>query len=353
MNAYDVKRMAVHLESVGFEEVEDYASADIIIFNTCYIRGKAADKVWSELGRIYDEFGHSRIIALVGCMAKAEGAKIFKRAPYVGIVLSSRQYHKLPELLRRAQAGESRLIDTELEGLKKFDSLPALKSASSAEFIQVQEGCDQYCTYCCVPYTRGREVSRPPADVLQEARGLAQGGATEICLVGQNVNAYAGEGGLSGLIHEIAKLPQVEKIRYTTAYPSRYSDELIALHASEPKLAKLLYLPAQSGSDKILKNMNRKYTRDSYLALVDKIRAVNPELKISSDFIVGFPGETDDDFEQTLSLIQMVGFVNSYSFKFSPRPGTPAATMEGQIPEKIKTARIRELQKLLKNHLPL
>ncbi|MDR2098955.1 MAG: tRNA (N6-isopentenyl adenosine(37)-C2)-methylthiotransferase MiaB [Rickettsiales bacterium] len=357
MNAYDSKRIAGMLRDHGYAEAESESAADAIILNTCYVRSKAAEKVFSELGRINKALAlqnRTAAIAVVGCLAKAEGENIFRRAPYVSIVLSSQKYHRLPELLEQALAQHSRSIDTGLSGLEKFASLPPVSRSDKSAFLQIQEGCDQFCTYCSVPYTRGREVSRSVADVMEEACSLNRLGALEINLVGQNVNAYdgAGEDGrrsdLASLIRKIARLPNVRRIRYTTSYPSRMSDELIALHAGEPKLMPLLYLPIQSGSNRILRLMNRKYTRESYLELISKIKAAQLAARISSDFIVGFPGETDEDFEETMSIAKQAGFIQSFPFKYSARPGTPAAAMVGQIPEDIKKRRLAALQKLLR-----
>jgi tRNA-2-methylthio-N6-dimethylallyladenosine synthase len=358
MNAYDSKRIAGMLADSGYMGTDDETAADAIILNTCYIREKAAEKVFSELGRIHKTLcalGRRAAIAVVGCVAKAEGGDIFRRAPYVSIVLSSQKYHLLPELIERALARGGQAIDTGLSGLEKFDNLPRMQYSGKAEFLQIQEGCDQFCTYCCVPATRGREVSRPVADVMREAENLDRLGALEINLLGQNVSSYNGmdEDGrqcnLAGLIRKIAKLPNVRRIRYTTSHPSRMPDELIGLFASEPKLMPLLSLPIQSGSNRILKLMNRKYTHEGYMEIVRKIKAAAPAVRISSDFIVGFPGETDKDFEDTLDIARQAGFIQSFSFKYSARPGTPAASMPGQVPPDVKKERLLILQKLLRS----
>ena len=348
MNQYDARRTSAHLESCGWTPSGDDEEADAIILFTCNVRAKAADKLFSHLGRLRETFGDGPVVAVVGCVAAAEGENIFRRAPNVSIVLSSRQYHKLPELLDAALHTRAPALDIGTCGLEKFSALPAASRAAPVEFLQIQEGCDQYCSYCCVPYTRGREESRPAKDVLAEAENLAARGAVELNLLGQNVNAYNGGMTLAALVREVAKLPQILRLRYTTSYPSLMTDEMAALHGAEPKLAPLLYLPMQSGSDRVLKNMNRKYTRAQYMDIVGKFRRANPQMRISSDFIVGFPGETDADFEETLGAVREIGFIQSFSFKFSPREGTPAAGMDGQVPDEVKTERIMRLQSLLR-----
>jgi tRNA-2-methylthio-N6-dimethylallyladenosine synthase len=348
MNVYDSRRIAAMLAREGYAEAAA-ADADVVIFNTCYIREHASEKIFSELGRLRKARADDPpVFAIVGCVAKAEGENVFRRAPYVSIVLSSQRYHLLPELIEGAIARRSRSIDTALSGLEKFASLPSLSSSRKIEYLQIQEGCDQCCTYCCVPNTRGREISRPLADVLKEAENLDRLGVLELCLVGQNVDAYDGGATLAGLIEKIALLPNVQRIRYTTSYPSKVADDLIALHAREPKLMPILSIPMQSGSDSVLRRMNRKYTRAQYVELVKKLRAARPDIAISSDFIVGFPGETDGDFEATLSAVREIGFVQSFSFKYSPRPNTPAASMDGQIPPEVKKERLAALQELLR-----
>lgn len=360
MNVYDSNRIANHLTLNKMEMVNDEKQADIIILNTCYIREKASEKVFSELGRI-EKFSRKKergpIIAVVGCVAKAEGKNIFRRAPYVSIVLSSQKYHLLPELIEQAKSmKKSRLLNTELSGLEKFSSLPKLSSSDKIAFLQIQEGCDKFCTYCVVPNTRGREISRPVADVLSEASNLNDLGVIELNLVGQNVNAYNGvdEGGtpstLAKLLIEIAKLPNIERIRYTTSYPSESTDELIELHKIESKLMPLLYLPIQSGSNKILKAMNRKYTLESYKELITKFKNANEAIQISSDFIVGFPNETEEDFDATLEIVKFAKFIQSYCFKYSPRPNTAAAKMDNQIPLRTKQERLKRLQDVLREN---
>jgi tRNA-2-methylthio-N6-dimethylallyladenosine synthase len=344
MNVYDTRRIAGLLTSSGYVETDKPEEAEAIIFNTCYIREKAGEKVFSELGRLKKALRLSPVFAIVGCMAKAEGDNVFKRAPFVKVVLSSQKYHLLPDMLAAAIAGE-RSLDLGLSGLEKFGCLPPVSRAVAVEYLQIQEGCDQYCTYCCVPFTRGREVCRPVADVIAEAERLADLGAVELNLVGQNVNSYPD---LAGLIREIAKIGGVRRIRFTTSYPSKMTEELVQLFAEEDKLMPLLYLPMQSGSDRILKLMNRKYTREQYIALATHIRQVAPRVKLSSDFIVGFPGESEEDFQDTLSAIREIGFVQSFSFRYSPRPGTVAAKMDDQIPLPVKSRRIAEIQWLLR-----
>lgn len=370
MNAYDSVRITNFLNEKNFSQTDDETSADIIIFNTCYIREKASAKIFSELGRLKKLYEVKKkslpIFAILGCVAKAEGEKIFKRANFVSIVLSSQKYHLLPEMLTKvieynAQPVDPKkrkkalhLINTELSGLEKFDCLPPIKKSDKVAFIQVQEGCDNFCTYCVVPNTRGREVSRPVADIVKEAKHLNDLGVLEINLLGQNVDSFNGlnENGkpatLADVIKEIAKLPNIKRIRYTTSYPSKITDDMIELHKTEKKLMPLVYLPIQSGSNEILHKMNRKYTREKYLEIIEKLKSANPSIQISSDFIVGFPNETDNDFEETLDVVKQVKFVQCYAFKYSPRPNTPAATMDGQIDNKIKADRLRKLQQELR-----
>ncbi|MCL2439807.1 MAG: tRNA (N6-isopentenyl adenosine(37)-C2)-methylthiotransferase MiaB [Alphaproteobacteria bacterium] len=347
MNSYDTRRISAMLASAGAREVDTPDMADVIIFNTCYIREKAASKIYSELGRLHKSFARRRrvpVFAVLGCLAKAEGDAVFKRAPFVKIVLSSRQYHLLGGMIEEALRGE-RSLNIDVAGLQKFAKLPQLATADACEFIQIQEGCDQYCTYCCVPSTRGREECREFDDVMEEARHLASHGAVELNLLGQNVGTFPE---LPRLIREIAEINDVGRIRFTTTHPRTITTELLQLFAVEPKLMPLLYLPMQSGSDRILKLMNRKYTAAEYFDIVDRLTTIAPHVRISSDFIVGFPGEEDSDFEATLAAIRRVGFIQSFSFIYSPRPGTAAAKMNGQVPLDIKNARIAEIQKLLR-----
>ncbi len=371
MNAYDSSRIVDLLKKNGMQETEDENNAGIVILNTCYIREKASAKIFSELGRIRKSYLDAKkqqpVFAVIGCVAKAEGANIFKRASYVSVVLSSQKYHLLPEFLEKALAEKntikkeieegkkkktklSHFIDTELSGLEKFDCLPPVKKTDKVSFIQIQEGCDKFCTYCVVPNTRGREISRNEDDILKEVKHLANLGAIEFNLLGQNVDCYNGlnsngeKSNLSLLIKKIAKIDGVKRIRYTTSYPSEFSDEMIELHKNEPKLMPLVYLPIQSGSNEVLHKMNRRYTREQYLDLIEKLKTANPDIQISSDFIVGFPNETEEDFKQTLDIVKRVKFIQCYAFKYSPRPNTVAAKMDAQIDNKVKADRLRRLQ---------
>ncbi len=367
MNAYDSARMADVLAPDGYAVVAGPEGADLVILNTCHIREKAAEKIYSELGRLAPlktaraQGGGHMIIAVAGCVAQAEGAEIVRRAPYVDIVLGPQTYHRLGEMVtraRRAAPGDAPVVDTEFPAQSKFDHLPeaALPQGATA-YLSVQEGCDKFCTFCVVPYTRGAEYSRPAADVKAEARRLVAGGAREIMLLGQNVNAYhgvyhgavrgTGEIGLGGLIRDLAAIEGIERIRYTTSHPLDVDDELIAAHGEVAELMPYLHLPVQSGSDRVLAAMNRRYGRDDYRRVADKLRQARGDMALASDFIVGFPGETDADFAATLSLVAEIGFAQAYSFKFSPRPGTPAAAMTGQVPEDVKTERLAHLQQLL------
>ena len=384
MNVYDGIRINTLLTSNNMVATENETNADIIILNTCYIREKASAKIFSELGRLKKLYIRAKkkqpVFAVIGCVAKAEGKKIFTRAPYVSIVLSSQKYHLLPEMLFRAidniaeiehfhtnnsatkdldsSTGKCpkflHLIDTELSGLEKFDCLPQQIKSDYVAFVQVQEGCDNFCTYCVVPNTRGREVSRPISDVVAEVSHLASLGAIEVNLLGQNVDSYNGldnfgtPSNLAALIKQIAQIDGIKRIRYTTSYPSKISDDMITLHATESKLMPLVYLPIQAGSDTILHRMNRKYTRAQYLDIITKLKSANPNIQISSDFIVGFPGETEDDFAQTLDIVNRVHFIQCYAFKYSPRPDTPAAIMPDQIVPDIKSDRLRRLQSALR-----
>ena len=358
MNVYDSARMADVLAPLGYVAVDDAATADLVILNTCHIREKAAEKVFSELGRLRqlkERRGGGRMtLAVAGCVAQAEGAEIVRRAPYVDIVFGPQTYHRLPELVARAERAGGAILDTEFPAEPKFDHLPEVAAANAAAaFLTVQEGCDRFCTFCVVPYTRGAEYSRPVAAVLAEARRLAGTGAREITLLGQNVNAYhgaepdGGEYGLGRLIAAVADIDGVERIRYTTSYPADMDAALIAAHRDVPELMPFLHLPVQSGSDRVLKAMNRRHTADDYRRLADKLRAARADIALSSDFIVGFPGETPADFEATLGLVADVGFAQAYSFKYSRRPGTPAAEMEGQVAEAEKEDRLTALRDLL------
>lgn len=358
MNVYDSARMADVLAPLGYAMTDGPEDADMVILNTCHIREKAAEKTFSELGRWRahkQDKGGDMIIAVAGCVAQAEGEEILRRAPFVDIVLGPQTYHRLPEMVARAARAADRngkggaVLDTEFPLEPKFDFLPEARAEGSAAFLSVQEGCDKFCTFCVVPYTRGAEYSRPAAAILDEARKLVAQGVVEITLLGQNVNAWHGEGGhgFGGLIRDLADIDGLERIRYTTSHPRDMDDDLIAAHAQVDKLMPFLHLPVQSGSNRILDAMNRKHDRDTYLRLVDKLKAARPDLALSSDFIVGFPGETDADFADTMALVRQVGFVNTYSFKYSSRPGTPAAAMPNQVEEAVKDARLAELQNLL------
>jgi tRNA-2-methylthio-N6-dimethylallyladenosine synthase len=357
MNVYDASRMGDVLAPLGYEAADEMAGADLVILNTCHIREKAAEKVYSELGRLRLEkaaragSAQPMRIAVGGCVAQAEGEEILRRAPYVDLVFGPQTYHRLPLMLRELESRGHAVVDTEFPAEDKFDQLPAAgKLDGASAFLTVQEGCDKFCTFCVVPYTRGAEFSRPVDPVLREARLLAGKGAREITLLGQNVNAYHGahesgnEWTLGRLIRELADIDGLERIRYTTSYPAEVDDDLIAAHRDVPELMPFLHLPVQSGSDRILKLMNRRHDAGGYKEVVQRLRSAQPDLALSSDFIVGFPGETDRDFNETMALVRDVGFVQAYSFKYSPRPGTPAADMDGQVPEELKSERLQVLQ---------
>lgn len=364
MNVYDSERMADVMAPLGYKVVDAPDGADMVILNTCHIREKAAEKVFSELGRIRklkdvkQDDGGQMIIGVAGCVAQAEGAEIMRRAPFVDVVFGPQSYHKLPEMVARATRsiqGKASVLETDFPVESKFDALPEEASnRGPAAFLTVQEGCDKFCTFCVVPYTRGAEYSRPAADILTEARRLTAGGTVELSLLGQNVNAYHGEGPdgrdwtLARLIRELAELPGIERIRYTTSHPLEMSSDLIAAHGEVPQLMPYLHLPVQSGSDRILEAMNRRHGRDEYFRIIDQLRASRPDLALSGDFIVGFPGERDTEFEDTLDLVRRVGYAQAYSFKYSPRPGTPAAALDfGQVPEDVKSERLARLQEQL------
>ncbi len=352
MNVYDSERMGDALGARGFEQVDSPEGADMILLNTCHIREKAAEKVYSELGRYKglkaDNPGLK--IGVAGCVAQAEGEEIIRRQPMVDLVVGPQAYHRLPEMLDKA--GNGPVVDTDFPAEDKFTHLPRgpkAKRAPSA-FLTVQEGCDKFCAFCVVPYTRGAEVSRPPARLLEEARDLLARGVVEITLLGQNVNAYQADGwSLARLIREMAKLDGLKRIRFTTSHPNDMGDDLIAAFGEEEKLMPYLHLPVQSGSDKILKAMNRKHTAEGYLELLERIRAARPDIALSGDFIVGFPGEDEADFEATLELCQEVRYAAAYSFKYSPRPGTPAAE-RSHVDEAVKAERLQRLQTLLGEH---
>ncbi|MET1755236.1 tRNA (N6-isopentenyl adenosine(37)-C2)-methylthiotransferase MiaB [Novosphingobium sp. RD2P27] len=349
MNVYDGERMAELLAEQGLTAAPDGADADLVVLNTCHIREKAAEKVYSDIGRLKREDGTSPLIAVAGCVAQAEGEEIMARAPSVKMVVGPQAYHRLPEMVRDAAEGR-RSTDTDMPAETKFASLPARRRTGPSAFLTVQEGCDKFCTYCVVPYTRGAEVSRPFADLMDEAHRLVDGGAREITLLGQNVNAWTGENGagrtigLDGLIRELAAMPDLVRIRYTTSHPNDMTPALIEAHGEIAKLMPFLHLPVQSGSDRVLKAMNRSHTAESYLRILEQVRAVRPDIALSGDFIVGFPGETDAEFEETLQLVSAVGYAQCFSFKYSPRPGTPAAAMDGQIAPAVMDERLQRLQ---------
>ena len=357
MNVYDSERMRDVLVPLGYAETPSPEEADLVILNTCHIREKAAEKVYSELGKIRKmkqaraEQGAEMLIAVAGCVAQAEGEEIVRRAPAVDMVFGPQTYHRLPELLARKRAGEKSVVETEFPAEDKFEGLnaQALPKRGVAAFLTVQEGCDKFCTFCVVPYTRGAEFSRPVEQVLTEARKLAAQGVRELTLLGQNVNAYhGGDGlGLAGLVAQLSRIDGIERLRYTTSHPRDMTEDLIAAHAENPKLMPYLHLPVQSGSDAVLKAMNRGHTADHYLRLVEKIRGARPDMAMSGDFIVGFPGETEKDFESTLDLVREVNYASAFSFKYSPRPGTPAAGHDRQLSEAEKSARLQELQSLI------
>ncbi|MGH6785555.1 MAG: tRNA (N6-isopentenyl adenosine(37)-C2)-methylthiotransferase MiaB [Novosphingobium sp.] len=348
MNVYDGERMADLLAAQGIAPAADGEDADLVVLNTCHIREKAAEMVYSDIGRLKRDDGSSPLIAVAGCVAQAEGEEIMRRAPSVGIVVGPQAYHRLPELIGEAGQGR-RAVDTEMPADAKFAALPARRKVGPSAFLTVQEGCDKFCTYCVVPYTRGAEISRPFAELVAEAERLVEAGAREITLLGQNVNAWRdGQGrGLERLIEALAALPGLARIRYTTSHPNDMTDALIAAHRDVAKLMPFLHLPVQSGSDRVLAAMNRSHTAASYLAVLDKVRAVRPDIALSGDFIVGFPGETEAEFAETLQLVEAVGYSQCFSFKYSARPGTPAATMPHQIAPAVMDERLQRLQAAL------
>ncbi len=349
MNVYDGERMAELLAAQGLNAAAEGADADLVVLNTCHIREKAVDRVYSDIGRLRRDDGSSPLIAVAGCVAQAEGEEIMARAPSVRLVVGPQAYHRLPEMLAEAATGK-RVTDTDMPAVTKFAALPKRRRAGPSAFLTVQEGCDKFCTYCVVPYTRGAEVSRSFVELMSEAQQLLEGGAKEITLLGQNVNAWHGEDakgraiGLDGLIRKLAALPDLARIRYTTSHPADMTEGLIAAHGEVAKLMPFLHLPVQSGSDRVLKAMNRSHTVESYLRLLEQARAARPDIAISGDFIVGFPGETDAEFEETVKLVASVGYSQAFSFKFSPRPGTPAATMDGAVAQDVMDDRLQRLQ---------
>tara|TARA_Y100001960_G_scaffold333442_1_gene438595 strand:+ start:378 stop:1697 length:1320 start_codon:yes stop_codon:yes gene_type:complete len=360
MNVYDAERMADILAPIGYELTATAEDADLLILNTCHIREKAAEKVYSDLGRLNKlKFARApsarpMMIAVAGCVAQAQGEEILQRAPYVDIIFGPQTYHRLPEMVARAYRKTGAILETEFPLESKFDHLPKPRALGRyTAFLTVQEGCDKFCTFCVVPYTRGAEFSRPTTDVIDDAKNLVKGGVREITLLGQNVNSYHGpdhngnEWGLGRLISKLAEIQDLERIRYTTSYPAEVDNDLIETHRNIPALMPYLHLPIQSGSDRILSAMNRHHTTHLYRSLVDRLRNARPDIVLSSDFIVGFPGETDTDFQSTLDLVDEIGFIGAYSFKFSARPGTPAAAMPKQVPDKVKSDRLKILQNKL------
>ncbi len=363
MNVYDAQRMVDALAPQGFVETSDVEGADLVILNTCHIREKASEKVYSELGRLREAKdaaagrGQSLTVAVAGCVAQAEGAEIIRRAPVVDVVVGPQSYHHLPQLLARARR-DGRALDTEFPPDDKFDVLPApapapIRSRGISAFVTVQEGCDKFCTFCVVPYTRGAEVSRPVARIIDDVMRLADHGVREVTLIGQNVNAYHGEGpdgaawSFGALLRRIAAIPGIERLRYSTSHPRDVDDSLIAAHRDLPELMPFVHLPVQSGSDRILAAMNRRHTADDYRRVIDRFRSVRDDIAFSSDFIVGFPGESEEDFAATLALVGQIGYVAAYSFKYSPRPGTPAADMPEMVATAAMDERLARLQEVI------
>ncbi len=363
MNVYDSARMTDALATDGYEETSDLSEADLVLLNTCHIREKAAEKVYSQLGRLREmkqsrnERGREFIIGVTGCVAQAEGDEMLRREKAVDLVMGPQSYHRLPEALAKVRQS-GKVVETDYALEDKFEHLPkqgrkSVQARGVTAFLTVQEGCDKFCTFCVVPYTRGSEVSRPLARIIEEAQQLVEAGVREITLLGQNVNAWHGvdetgnEAGLGMLLEKLSEIEGLDRLRYTTSHPRDMDDGLIAAHSTNPKLMPYLHLPVQSGSDRILKAMNRKHTAEEYVALVKRIRAANPDLALSGDFIVGFPGETDEDFEDTMRLVEEVRYAQAFSFKYSPRPGTPGADMKNHVPEDVKSARLERLQALL------
>jgi tRNA-2-methylthio-N6-dimethylallyladenosine synthase len=356
MNVYDGERMAELLIEQGMTVADERAEADLVVLNTCHIRERATEKVYSDIGRIVKEGrradGSAPVIAVAGCVAQAEGSEIMARAPAVRVVVGPQSYHRLPEMVAQAAAG-GRAMETDMPAEAKFAALPGRRKSGASAFLTVQEGCDKFCTYCVVPYTRGAELSRPYADLVKEAEQLVAGGACEITLLGQNVNAWHGEdskgraAGLAALMDDLALIPGLARIRYTTSHPADMDEALIDAHGRNPKLMPFFHLPVQSGNDRVLKAMNRSHTVASYMQLLERVRAVRPDIALSGDFIVGFPGETEAEFQDTLHLIEAVGYAQAYSFMYSARPGTPAATMDGQVPAEVMEERLQRLQSAL------
>ncbi len=365
MNVYDGQRMADSLAAEGYAETSDMADADLVVLNTCHIREKAVDKVYSALGRVKDvrieraKSGAETKIVVAGCVAQAEGKEIIRRQPAVDLVVGPQAYHRLPELLR--QSSRKPVVDTDFPVEDKFSVLPAprrevMVARGVSAFVTVQEGCDKFCAFCVVPYTRGAEVSRPASRIVEEVRRLAGAGVREVTLIGQNVNAYHGAGddgrdwSLARLIEAVSRVPGIARIRYMTSHPNDMGDDLIAAHGENPALMPYLHLPVQAGSDRILAAMNRKHTAAAYLKIIERVRKVRPDIALTSDFIVGFPGETDSDFEDTLALMREVRYASTFSFKYSRRPGTPAADSGDQVPEGVMADRLLRLQTLAEEH---
>ncbi len=360
MNVYDSERISDTMKTLGYRAANEMADADLIVLNTCHIREKAAEKIYSELGRIRaikadrSRAGKKTIVAVAGCVAQAEGAEIVRRAPVVDIVVGPQSFQNLTHLVFRAEQEGRHVIDTSFPADGKFEQLPKIRAPKSCTaFLTVQEGCDKFCTFCVVPYTRGVEYSRTPEELIVEARGLIENGVQELTLLGQNVNAYHGkaEDGstwtLANLLDRLAQFPGLKRLRYTTSHPNDMTDDLIDAHRNNPKLMPYLHLPFQSGSDRILAAMNRKHTVEEYCAIIRRLRNARPDIALSTDVIVGFPGETDEEFNATMKLIEDIGFAQAYSFKYSSRPGTPAAAMENHVPEEVKAERLAKLQSLL------
>jgi tRNA-2-methylthio-N6-dimethylallyladenosine synthase len=360
MNVYDSARMADLLAPLGYAPVDSAEGADMVILNTCHIREKATEKVYSELGKLKQlktrraEAGTPMLVAVAGCVAQAEGAEIMARQPAVDMIVGPQSYHRLPEMIARVARGGGHALETDFPAEDKFDHLPEERAAGGATaFLTIQEGCDKFCTFCVVPYTRGAEFSRPVVQIAEEARRLTGNGVVEITLLGQNVNAYLGEGpdgtkwGLARLIRHLARIEGVKRLRYTTSHPRDMDDDLIAAHGDVEKLMPFLHLPVQSGSDRVLAAMNRGHTVEDYLRIVSRVRQVRRDIALSSDFIVGFPDENDGDFEATMALVREIGYAQAFSFKYSARPGTPAAASPRQIPDAVKGERLQALQTLL------
>jgi tRNA-2-methylthio-N6-dimethylallyladenosine synthase len=368
MNVYDSTRMQELLAAQGYAQTDAPENADIVVMNTCHIREKATDKVYSELGKIREmkearqADGKDMVIAVAGCVAQAEGKEIARREKAVDLVFGPQTYHRLPEMLKARKTSNRAIVETEFEIEDKFEGLGGATSRKAlkqgvAAFLTVQEGCDKFCSFCVVPYTRGAEFSRPVAEVMSEAGVLAESGVKEVTLLGQNVNAYRGKGSagevtsLAKLVTELSRIDGIERIRYTTSHPRDMTDDLIAAHAENAKLMPYLHLPIQAGSDRVLKAMNRGHTAEHYVRLIERVRAARPDIAISGDFITGFPGETDTDFEETLQVVRAVNYSSAYSFKYSERPGTPAADRKKQVPEDVKAERLYRLQALLNEQL--